>query len=143
MFNTKTSYTNRTNKLSNQNSKTSVSTYEKSENNLINDFHHNRNLSYQLNFNYENSMNYEKFRKLLLDKCSVLKIEIKKLKNEKNELQQNINSLLSSQKGNDYVDKLINEIENYKKIAEGYKNNCDELSKEIVYLKTEIGKYIK
>ncbi len=143
MFNTKTSYTNRTNKLSNQNSKTSVSTYEKSENNLINDFHHNRNLSYQLNFNYENSMNYEKFRKLLLDRCAILKFEIKKLKNEKNELQQNINSLLSSQKGNDYVEKLINEIENYKKIAEGYKNNCDELSKEIVYLKTEIGKYIK
>ena len=88
-------------------------------------------------------MNYEKFRKLLLDRCAILKFEIKKLKNEKNELQQNINSLLSSQKGNDYVDKLINEIENYKKIAEGYKNNCDELSKEIVYLKTEIGKYIK
>ena len=143
IFNTKTSLTNRTNKLSNQNSKTSVSTYEKSENNLISDFHHKRNLSYQLNCNYENSMNYEKFRKLLLDKCSVLKIEIKKLKNEKNELQENINTLLSSQNENDYIDKLINEIDNYKKIAEGYKNNCDELSKEIVYLKKEIGKYIK
>ena len=143
IFNTKTSLTNRTNKLSNQNSKTSVSTYEKSENNLISDFHHKRNLSYQLNCNYENSMNYEKFRKLLLDKCSVLKIEIKKLKNEKNELQENINTLLSSQNENDYIDKLINEIDNYKKIAEVYKNNCDELSKEIVYLKKEIGKYIK
>jgi len=146
IFSTKTSFTNRTNKLSNQNSKTSISTYEKSENNLKNDFHHKRNLSYQLNFNkdiYENSMNYEKFKKLLMDRCTILKFEIKKLKNEKKVLQEKINFLFSSQKENDYIEKLNTEINNYKRIAEGYKNSCDELSKEIRYLKTEIGKYIK
>ena len=141
-FNIKSPYTNRTIKLTNQNSKTSVSTYEKSENNLLNEFQHKRNLSYNINYQNENAMNYEKYKNFLIEKCNMLKFEINKFKDEKKKLLQELESLNPLIKDKEYIEKLKYEINVFKKISQGYKSNCDELTKEIIYLKAEIGKYI-
>lgn len=42
---------------------------------------------------------------------------------------------------NNYLSKLTKEISNYKTAANNYRNNCKELSKEILSLRSKISKY--
>ena len=87
-------------------------------------------------------MNYEKYKNFLIEKCNMLKFEINKFKNEKKKLLEELESLNPLIKDKEYIEKLKYEINGFKKISQGYKSNCDELTKEIIYLKAEIGKYI-
>lgn len=73
---------------------------------------------------------------LLKGRIEILQFEIGQYRKEKEKLMNQI-------KDNKYlyiISKLTKEISNYKKASSDYKNNCKDLSKEIIAIKNKIMK---
>ena len=125
---------------SNQNSKTDCSTFERTEYNS-----HKRNNNNNQNeikkYNSEYNMNKNQFIQSLIDTYEDLKFEVNKIKREKQDLEKELYNLKNSNKEEDNIIQLQNEIKYYQNISENYKKNCDELTIQIVHLKSEIKKF--
>ena len=128
---------------SNQNSKTDCSTFEKTEHNSHKRNHNNNDNNSGLRKYYsECNMNKNQFIQTLIDTYENLKFEVNKIKKEKQKLEKELITKNYNTEEN-YIIQLQNEIKHYKYVSENYKKNCDELTIQIVHLKSEIKKFQK
>ena len=103
---------------------------------IKNNINHKRNKTQELKI--KNKKIYEKYKQLLINKITILKYEISKYKEEKNQFEKELNSIKPSMKQQQYINILTTEIKTYKNLQEIYKKNCDELTKEIIHIKEKI-----
>ena len=129
------------NNQSNQNSKTDCSTFEKTEHNSHKRNYNDYNIGIRKYYS-EYNMNKNQFIQSLIDTYENLKYEVNKIKKEKQKLEEELFTKNDNIE-EDNIIQLQNEIKHYQYISDNYKKNCDELTIQIVHLKSEIKKFQK